>query len=93
LKGPTGRIDGDYKITRLDPNQLIEFQVIAGPACPTGTYTLATGGGTRLSFVLDFQPKGLARLMDGTIGKTMQTEVGYLSNLKSDLEVAAAGGC
>jgi len=90
LKGPGGRIDGDYKITRLQPNQLIEFQVIAGPARPTGTYTLEpVGSGTKVSFVLDFQPKGLARLMDGMIGKTMQSEVGYLSNLKTVLESGA----
>jgi hypothetical protein len=91
LKGPGGRIDGDYKITRLTPNALIEFQVVAGPARPTGTYTLAADGdGTRVTFVLDFQPKGLARLMDGMIGKTMQSEVGYLSNLKTLLESGAA---
>ncbi len=30
-------------------------------------------------FVLDFQPKGLARLMDGMIAKTMQSEVGNLA--------------
>jgi len=90
LKGPGGRIDGDYKVTRLEPNHLIEFQVITGPARPTGTYTLEpAGSGTRVSFVLYFQPKGLARLMDGMIGKTMQSEVGNLSNLKTVLESGA----
>jgi hypothetical protein len=90
LKGPGGRIDGDYKITRLQPNQLIEFQVVTGPARPTGIYTLAQAeGGTKVTFVLDFQPKGLAKLMDGIIGKTMQSEVGNLANLKSVLESAA----
>ena len=90
MKGPGGRIDGDYKITRLQPDQLIEFQVITGPARPTGTYTLASAGsGTKVSFVLDFQPKGLAKLMDGLIGKTMQSEVGNLSNLKTVLESGA----
>ena len=87
LKGPGGRIDGDYKITQLQPNQLIEFQVTTGPARPTGTYKLEpAGSGTKVSFVLDFQPKGLAKLMDGMIGKTMQSEVGNLLNLKTILE-------
>lgn len=91
LKGPGGRIDGDYKITRLEPNQLIEFQVVTGPARPTGTYTLEPAeGGTKVTFVLDFQPKGLAKLMDGIIAKTMQSEVANLSNLKSVLESGAA---
>jgi uncharacterized protein YndB with AHSA1/START domain len=91
LKGPGGRIDGDYKITQLQPNQRIEFQVITGPARPTGTYTLEQAeGGTKVTFVLDFQPKGLAKLMDGIIAKTMQTEVGNLANLKTVLESGAA---
>jgi len=90
LKGPGGRIDGDYKITQLQPNQLIEFQVIAGPARPTGIYRFEpAGSGTKVTFVLDFQPKGLAKLMDGMIGKTMQSEVGMLSNLKTVLESGA----
>src|SRR5713226_5025987 len=50
LKGPGGRIEGDYKITALQPNQRIEFQVITGPARPTGTYTLEpAGNGTQVS--------------------------------------------
>lgn len=90
MKGPGGRIDGDYKVTRLQANQLIEFQVMTGPARPTGTYTLEPAGtGTKVSFVLDCQPKGLAKLMDGIIAKTMQSEVGNLSNLKSVLESGA----
>ena len=90
LKGPGGRIDGDYKITQLQPNQLIEFQVITGPARPTGTYRLEpAGSGTRVSFVLDYKPKGLAKLMEGMISKTMQAEVGNLTNLKSVLESGA----
>ena len=90
LKGPGGRIDGDYKITRLEPNKLIEFQVIAGPARPTGNYNLEpAGNATKVSFVLDFQPKGLAKLMEGMIAKTMQSEVEMLTNLKSVLERGA----
>ena len=90
LKGPGGRIDGDYKITRLQANQLIEFQVVAGPARPMGTYTFEpSNSGTRVSFVLDFKPTGLAKLMDGIIAKTMQSEVATLSNLKLVLEGGA----
>jgi hypothetical protein len=39
-----------------------------------------------VTFVLDFQPKGLAKLMDGMIASSMQAEVGMLSNLKHFLE-------
>lgn len=87
LKGPGGRIDGDYQITVSQPNELLVFQVIAGPARPTGTYKLeSVGNSTRLTFTLDFQPKGLAKLMDGMIASSMRSEVAMLSNLKGYLE-------
>ncbi len=87
LKGPGGRIDGDYEIVEVKPNELIKFQVIAGPARPTGTYIFKSmDGSTRVTFILDFQPKGLAKLMDGMINKSMKEEVATLSNLKAYLE-------
>jgi uncharacterized membrane protein len=88
LKGPGGRrIDGDYEITALEPNRLIRFQVIAGPARPTGTYRLeATGGATHAILVLEYAPRGLARLMDSMIERTMRAEIGMLANLKAYLE-------
>ncbi len=88
LKGPGGRrIDGDYELVEVKPNEWIKFQVVAGPARPTGTYQFEpAGNSTKITFTLDFQPKGLAKLMDGMINKTMQEEVGTLSNLKAYLE-------
>jgi uncharacterized membrane protein len=87
MKGPGGRIDADYEITECRPNERIKFQVLAGPARPVGTYKFeADGKATKVTFVLDFQPKGLAKLMDGMINKNMQAEVGNLTRLKSYLE-------
>jgi uncharacterized membrane protein len=87
LKGPGGRIDGDYEIVECKPNELIKFQVIAGPARPIGTYMFKPdGNSTQVTFILDYQPKGLAKLMDGMINKSMQSEVSTLSNLKAYLE-------
>lgn len=88
LKGPGGgRIDGDYEITASKPNELITFQVIAGPAKPTGTYKFeAAGNSPRLTFVLHFEPKGFARLMDPMISASMRSEVAMLPNLKAYLE-------
>lgn len=87
MKGPGGRIAADYEIVECRPNEWIKFQVVAGPARPIGTYELAgEGKTTKVTFVLDFQPKGFARLMDGMINKSMQAEVGNLANLKSFLE-------
>ena len=81
------QIAADYEIVECTPNEWIKFQVVTGPARPVGTYKFeAAGKSTRVTFVLDFQPKGLARLMDGMINKSMQAEVGNLFNLKSYLE-------
>lgn len=87
MKGPGGRIEADYEIVECIPNQRIKFRVIAGPARPTGSYDFQThDGATTVTFILDFQPKGLSRLMDPLIAKQMQVEVGTLSNLKTYLE-------
>src|SRR5512135_2503253 len=45
LKGPTGRIAGDYEITECRPNALIQFQVTAGPARPSRLYRFQRQGG------------------------------------------------
>ena len=88
LKGPGGRrIEGDYEIVEFRPKELIKFQVTAGPARPWGLYRFAgTGGSTQVTFILDFQPKGLARLIEPMINQTMKAEVATLSNLKAYLE-------
>ena len=88
LKGPGGRrIEGDYEIVECQPNELIKFQVVAGPARPTGTYRFeAVGNSTRVTFILHYEPKGLARLMGPMITRTMRSEVATLSNLKAYLE-------
>ncbi len=92
LKGPGGkRIDGDYQLTEVKPNEVIKFHVIAGPARPNGTFLFAPHeNATKVTFILDFQPKGLAKLMDGMIEKTMHAEIGTLTNLKEYLESPAA---
>lgn len=88
LKGPGGRrIEGDYEITECKSNEIIMFQVIAGPARPTGTYRFEPiDGATRVIFTLHFDPKGLAILMGPMITNTMKSEVATLANLKSYLE-------
>src|SRR5690242_4530245 len=88
LKGPGGRrIDGDYEIIECQPDELIRFQVIAGPARPTGMYRFeAVGNATRVTFALNLDAKGLTRLISPMIASTMRSEVATLSNLKAYLE-------
>jgi uncharacterized membrane protein len=87
LKGPTGRIAGDYEIIECKPNELIRFQVTAGPAKPTGLYRFERqGDATAVTFVLDYQAKGLSKLMGPMIQRSMEDEVGMLTELKAFLE-------
>lgn len=88
LKGPGSRpIDGDYEITAAEPGKLLGFQVVAGPARPTGAYHLSPfDGGTTVRFTLDLQPKGLMKVLGPMVQRTMEQEVAQLARLKAVLE-------
>ncbi len=89
VPGPMGRrIAADYEITVFEPNQRIEFQTLTGPVRPHGRYDFeAVPGGTRVTFALDAPLTGIRRLlMGGAVQKSMDAEVGALTNLKRVLE-------
>jgi hypothetical protein len=88
VKGPFGRkIDGDYRLVEATPNSRIRFEVIAGPARPTGLFEIEPlAGGSRVRFSLGLETKGFMRLMDGMVQGTMNGEVQRLSALKQVLE-------
>src|SRR5215467_2301181 len=90
LKGPFGRnIDGDYRLLTVSQDKELKFAVTSGPARPTGEYLFEQqAGSTKLTFVLDYQTKGLAKLMEPMIQRTMNSEMAALSNLKQILESA-----
>ncbi len=88
VAGPGGRtISADIEITALEPDRLIAFRAISGPARPEGSYELTpVEGGTRVRFALSFEPHGFARLMSGMIQKTMDSEVARLDHLQAAME-------
>ena len=90
VKGPMGRrISADYDITVFEPDRLIEFQTVTGPARPHGRYDFAptADGGTTLTFALDATLSGVrGMLMSGAVQRTMDDEVKTLDNLKRVLE-------
>jgi len=87
LKGPFGRLHGDYRIVEATPNSRIKFEVITGPARPVGLFEIEpAGGAARVRFSLNFEPKGFMRLMNGMIQHTMKGEVQNLSALKAVME-------
>jgi uncharacterized protein YndB with AHSA1/START domain len=89
VRGPMGRrIAADYEITKSEPNRLIEFQTVTGPARPHGRYEFeSVDGGTRLTFALDAELTGIRKLLMGSmVQKTMEAEVATVDKLKSVLE-------
>ena len=89
VRGPVRRrISADYDITVYEPNKLLEFQTVSGPARPHGRYEFAqVEGGTRVTFSLDAELTGLRKLLMGTaVQRTMDAEVRALDNLKRVLE-------
>jgi hypothetical protein len=75
-------------VTGFDSPTKLAFEVIAGPARPTGVFELSepAPGQTRVRFALDLEAKGLAKLAGPMIAKQMQAEVGCLGRLKELLE-------
>ena len=89
VRGPMGRrIDADYAISAFVPNQLIEFQTVAGPVRPHGRFEFeSVAGGTHLTFSIEAEMGGLRRLfMESMVQKTMHAEVESLDRLKRVLE-------
>jgi carbon monoxide dehydrogenase subunit G len=89
VSGPMGRrVSADYEVTVFEPNRRIEFQTTAGPVRPHGRYDFeAVAGGTRLTFSLDVEVKGLKRMLMGSmVEKTMVDEVRALDKVKLILE-------
>jgi uncharacterized membrane protein len=91
LKGPGGRnIDGDYRLTAAVPSSELSFAVTSGPARPTGAYRFkpTPDGGTEVTFTLEYQAKGLKKLMEPMIQRAMLSEVAALGKLKRVLEAS-----
>jgi len=92
LAGPGGRrIAGDYRVTVFDPPRRFEFQVIAGPARPRGSFAFTPRGDdtTEVRFALDVHPRGLTVLLTPMIAAQMRKEVGALDKAKRILEAEA----
>jgi uncharacterized membrane protein len=90
VNGPGGRkIPADFEITRLEPNQRLDFQTIAGPVRPRGTFTFAgEGAETRVTFALAADLRGAKILMAPLVARSMRHEVQGLERLKHVLEDA-----
>lgn len=89
LTGPGGlSIPGDYLLTVCEPPHRLEFEVVAGPGRPTGSFTLreSAPGETQVVFVLDLVLSGALVALAGMIRGLARAEVGNLDRLKDALE-------
>ena len=89
MKGPAGRkIKGDFRFTRYDEPNRLEFDVIAGPARPHGTFELreVSPTTTEVTFTMDLKPRGLMVLMTPMINKQVETEVSNIKNLPKSMD-------
>ncbi len=65
LKGRVGRVPGDYEITEVKPNELIRFQVIAGPTRPGGLYRFhSQDAATQVTWLLDYEASDLSKSIE-----------------------------
>lgn len=88
MTGPGGRtIPGDYELTVYDAPGRLEFAVTAGPARPTGSFTLreSAPGATEVTFALDVELHGPLLPLTPMITKLAQAEVANLDNLEAAL--------
>ena len=84
MKGPGGRrIKGDYRITVAERPTRLNFEVIAGPARPLGSFELeaVSPTSTLVSFALDLVPTGLMKLMGAMIAKQVDAEAAAIVRL------------
>jgi uncharacterized membrane protein len=88
MKGPMGkRIDADFEVTAYQEGSLLAFRTIGGPVQPEGSYRFEDAdGGTRVTFSLSADLRGLQKLMAPMVAKSMRNEVGALDNLKRQVE-------
>jgi hypothetical protein len=88
MKGPGGRpIKGDYRITMADVPNRLDFEVVAGPARPTGSFELValSPTSTEVSFTLDLIPKGLMKLMGSMIAKQVESEAAAIQRVPEEM--------
>ena len=88
VKGPMGRrIPADVEVTAYEENSHVAFRTLAGPVRPEGSYKFEDAdGGTRVTFALSANLRGLQKLMAPMVSRSMTSQVGSLENLKRVLE-------
>jgi uncharacterized protein YndB with AHSA1/START domain len=88
------RIENQMRITAYEPNQRYDVRGRAGPVPYTFTSTVEpVVEGTRITIVLDLQPRGVARLASLVLGRVMACQLrSDFARLKQLLEAGHREG-
>src|SRR5919204_6066509 len=80
VKGPMGRrIPADIEVTAYEQGSHVAFRTLAGPVRPEGSYRFDDAdGGTRVTFALSANLRGLQKLMAPMVSRSMTSQVGSL---------------
>ncbi|HEX5824707.1 MAG TPA: SRPBCC family protein [Candidatus Limnocylindrales bacterium] len=91
VAGPRGRgIAADIEVTAYEPPSRYEFQVVAGPARPRGTFRfIETPNGTEVHFTLAAELGGIKKwFLSGPVQRSMDGEMAGLDTAKRLLEAS-----
>jgi uncharacterized membrane protein len=87
---PKGKpMRGDFRITKLQAPSLITFDVIEGPAKPSGSFQLqeTSDDQTTVTYTLTVVPRGFAIFSAGHITRIVTDEARSIANLRAALKV------
>ncbi len=91
VRGPEGPVTADYQLTDCKVNELIEVQVMSGPARWRGLYRFRwLGDVTEVNYRLEAEREGLRGMTDAMLQHTIEAEASTLDELKVFLEKIAA---
>ena len=95
MTGPGGTtLPGDYRLTVCEQPHRLEFEVVAGPGRPSGSFALreTAPGETEVTFVLGLALTGPLLAVAALVRTLARAEVGNLDHLQAALDSRDTGG-
>ena len=78
----------EWRVSAFDPPHVLGFETLSGPMRPAGTMRFSSeGDGTRVTFEMALNPRGLMRLIAPVIERRVQrTNTEHLDRFRENLE-------
>jgi uncharacterized protein YndB with AHSA1/START domain len=90
-RGPFGRnLESVVEVAHYEPNRRFDLQMLEGPLPIDGRHAFtAANGGTRIDFVAEGQPRGVMRLAQPLLARTLERQFRrYFARLKQVMEAS-----